>query len=451
VSVTERAEKVHDRIDRFQQKHAVVGFPLAVIYKFFDDQGGYLAALITYYGFLSVFPLLLLLASVLGFILQDNPELQQQILDSALRQFPVIGDQLGDPQGLRGSATAVAIGLAGSLYGALGIANAVQNALNTMWAVPRNRRPNPIAARLRSLFLLGVGGLTFVITGSLGGIGTNINGFAEKLNFNEVLRLVAGLTGISLIAIFFMFLFRWGTTRKLSRWDVLPGAIAAAIVWQGLQQFGTVYVGSVVRHADATNGVFAIVLGLIAWIYLAVVSLLICAEANVVRVRKLYPRTLLTPFTDDVDLTEADQRAYRSYARAQRTKDFEWVDVGFEHDGQNATARRRRRVARAQVKETLRVQEGAESTAVQAMREGPGAQVVADGRATGDRRPMGEGRSLPRDPGPSAATGEGAGTGGGADAGVGSGADPGGNETRAGGPAVPEARPAQEPEVTQRE
>lgn len=344
-------------MDHFQQQHPVIGFPLAVIYKFFDDQGGYLAALITYYGFLSVFPLLLLLASVLGFILQGNPDLQREILDSALSQFPVIGDQLGDPQGLRGSATAVAIGLAGSIYGALGIANATQNAMNQMWAVARNKRPNPIAARLRSLFLLAVGALTFIVTGSLGGIGTNVNGFADLINFNEFLRIVAALAGITLITLFFVFLFRWATTRRLSRMDVLPGAIAAALVWQALQQFGTVYVGSVVRQADATNGVFAIVLGLIAWIYLAVVALLICAEANVVRVRKLYPRTLLTPFTDDVDLTEADQRAYRSYARAQRTKDFEWVDVGFENGGQNATARRRRRTARAQAKKALQAQE----------------------------------------------------------------------------------------------
>ncbi|MBT0769150.1 YihY/virulence factor BrkB family protein [Kineosporia sp. J2-2] len=412
-------------MDRFQQKHAVIGFPLAVIYKFFDDQGGYLAALITYYGFLSVFPLLLLLASVLGFILQDNPELQQEILDSALRQFPVIGDQLGDPQGLRGSTTAVAIGLVGSLYGALGVANATQNAMNTMWAVPRNRRPNPIAARLRSLFLLAVGGLTFVITGSLGGIGTNVNGFADLINFNEILRLVAGLAGITLITVFFMFLFRWGTTRRLSRMDVLPGAIGAALVWQGLQQFGTVYVGSVVRHADATNGVFAIVLGLIAWIYLAVVALLICAEANVVRVRHLYPRTLLTPFTDDVDLTEADQRAYRSYARAQRTKDFEWVDVGFEHGGQNATARRKRRLARAQAKAALRAQEAQESPAVREARQAPGAQTVP-GEVTGGPRPP---AALP--PGEEATEPGGA---------AGPGPDEGATGRR--GRAVPEARPA---------
>ena len=333
-----------ERLDGFQQRHRWAGFPLAVVYKFTDDQGGYLAALITYYGFLSVFPLLLLLSSVLGFLLQGNPDLQQQILDSALAQFPVIGQELGDPKGLRGSTLAVVIGLAGSLYGALGVAQATQNAMNTMWAVPRNRRPNPITSRLRSLLLLATGGITFVVTSTLSGFGTTHIAFVT--NLHEALQLAATGLSVALIAAFFVFLFRWATTRELSRLQVLPGAIAAALLWQLLQTFGATYVREVVSNADATNGVFAIVLGLIAYVYLATVSLLICAEANVVRVRHLYPRTLLTPFTDDVDLTDADQRAYTSYARAQRTKEFESVDVSFENNGQNATARKKRRAAK---------------------------------------------------------------------------------------------------------
>lgn len=332
-----------ERLDRFQQRRPWAGFPLAVVYKFTDDQGAYLAALITYYGFLSVFPLLLLLSSVLGFLLQDDPELQQQILDSALRQFPVIGEQLGDPRGLRGSTVAVVIGLLGSLYGALGVAQATQNAMNIMWAVPRNRRPNPITSRLRSLLLLASGGLTFLATALLAGFGTL--GFVWIHDLRDVVRTGATLLSIALTSAFFVFLFRHATTKRLSIPDVLPGAVGAAAVWQLLQTFGVVYVGGVVRNADATNGVFAIVLGLIAWIYLATVAVLFCVQVNVVRVRRLYPRTLLTPFTDDVDLTDADQRAYRSYARAQRTKDFESVEVTFENDGQNATARRRRRRA----------------------------------------------------------------------------------------------------------
>ena len=348
---------VTERLDTYQQRHPGVGFPLAVVYKFTDDQGGYLAALITYYGFLSVFPLLLLLSSVLGFVLQEHPHLQQQILESALAQFPVIGQELGSPQGLRGSTTAVVIGLVSSLYGALGVAQATQNAMNTMWAVPRNRRPNPIASRLRSLLLLGVGGVTFLLTSTLSGFGTTR--LALLPNLHETLQL--GATGLAMVitAAFFVFLFRWATPADLSRLDVLPGAIAAALLWQLLQTFGATYVREVVSHANSTNGVFAIVLGLIAYVYLATVSLLLCSQANVVRIRHLYPRTLLTPFTDDVDLTEADQRAYTSYARAQRTKEFESVDVSFENDGQNATFRRRRKAAKRLAEEAASAENAA--------------------------------------------------------------------------------------------
>ncbi len=332
---------VTERLDTFQRRHPWAGFPLAVIYKFGDDQCPYLAALITYYGFLSVFPLLLLLASVLGYVLQGNPHLQQEIISSTLRQFPVIGQQLGDPKGLTGSYQAIIIGLISSLYGALGVAQAAQNAMNTMWAVPRNERPNPITGRGRSLVLLATGGLSFLVSALLAGYGSNLTGiFAD---FTNPLRTGASLLAILLMTAFFVFLFRFATTRDLRWRDVLPGAFAASVVWQLLQSFGALYVGHVVRDATATNGVFAIVLGMIAWIYLAVVSLLVCVQVNVVRVRRLYPRNLLTPFTDDVDLTDADQRAYSSYAHAQRTKGFETVQVRFEHDGQNATAKRRLR------------------------------------------------------------------------------------------------------------
>lgn len=132
-----------ERVDTFQRRHPVIGFPIGVIYKFGEDQGPYLAALITYYGFLSLFPLLLLLTSVLGFVLDGRPELQQQILDSTLSQFPVIGDEIADPQGLRGSIGAIIVGGLVALYGALGIAQAIQNAMNVTWSVPRTTARTP--------------------------------------------------------------------------------------------------------------------------------------------------------------------------------------------------------------------------------------------------------------------------------------------------------------------
>src|SRR6195952_6086472 len=142
-------------LDRFQRRHRWAGMPLAVVYKFVDDQGNFLAALLTYYAFLSLFPLLLLLVTILGYALHGNLELQQRVLDSALSQFPVIGEQLRtniDP--LHGRVLGLVVGILGSLYGGLGVAQAGPNAMNKVWAVPRNARPNPFKARGISLLLL---------------------------------------------------------------------------------------------------------------------------------------------------------------------------------------------------------------------------------------------------------------------------------------------------------
>ena len=137
-----------ERLDRYQRNHRRAGVPIAVIYKFVDDQGTYLAAIITYYGIVSLFPLLLLLSTILNFVLQGDPSLQQDVLNSALGQFPVVGDQLADPRGISGSG-ARALPSASSARSTAGSASRrrVQNAMNTIWRVPRNSRPNPLQSR----------------------------------------------------------------------------------------------------------------------------------------------------------------------------------------------------------------------------------------------------------------------------------------------------------------
>lgn len=330
-----------ERLDRFQQRHRWAGFPLAVAYKFFDDQGGYLAALITYYGFLSIVPLLLLATTILGFLLQDNPGLEQQILDSALSQFPVIGAQLSGDTGLSGSTPALVIGVVGALYGALGVVQAAQNAMNIAWSVPRNRRPDPLRSRMRSALLLVTAGIALIATTVLSRLSTSAASLGGALGFS--LELTVMVVGIALNAVVFAFAFRLLTAAALSFRDVAAGAIGAAIVWELMKSVGVAYVNTVVSGASATNGVFALVLGLMLWIYVGAVALVLCVQLNVVRVKQLWPRALLTPFTDDVDLTRADQRAYTDYATAQRSKGFQNVDVDFDHDGQNASARRARK------------------------------------------------------------------------------------------------------------
>ncbi|SOC46710.1 inner membrane protein YhjD [Blastococcus aggregatus] len=314
-----------DRLDRLQRRHRAAGFPIAVVYKYVDDSGPFLAALITYYAFVSLFPLLLLSSTILGTVLAGNPELQERLLDSALSQLPVVGDQLGEPQGLSGGTLGVVIGILGALYGGLGVAQAVQHAMNTAWNVPRNNRPNPILARGRSLVLLATAGLTVVGTTALSTLGTGSAG-----SLDMAVRALVLIASVLINAVVFTFAFRLATTRKLSLRDVLPGALLAAVFWQLLQTFGVTYVDRVMDSASAVNGVFALVLGLLAFLYLAAVAGVLCVEINVVRVDHLYPRALLTPFTDAVQLTPGDRRSYTGKAKAERLKGFETVHVTFD-------------------------------------------------------------------------------------------------------------------------
>ncbi|MDQ1660111.1 MAG: hypothetical protein QOJ68_91 [Blastococcus sp.] len=314
-----------DRLDRLQRRHPAAGFPIAVIYKYVDDSGPYLAALITYYAFVSLFPLLLLLSTVLSHVLAGDPQLQQRLIHSAVSQIPVVGQQLGRPQQLSGGTTGVVVGVLGSLYGGLGVAQALQFAMNSAWSVPVNNRPNPFLARGRSLLLLGTAGLAVIGTTALSALGA-----ADVGSFGALVRILVLVASVVVNGVVFVCAFRLATPRRLTTRQVAPGALAAAVLWQLLQTFGVTYVRHVVGHAGPINGVFALVLGLLAFLYLTAVAVVLCVEVNVVRVDRLYPRALLTPFTDDVDLTPGDRKSYTALAKAQRSKGFQTVHVTFD-------------------------------------------------------------------------------------------------------------------------
>jgi len=316
-------------LDRYQRRHRWLGFPLAVAYKFGDDQGGYLAALITYYGFLSLFPLLLLMVTILGFALHGDAELQARLVNSALAQFPVLGSQLRQSVHARtGSGVGLAIGIVGTLYGSLGAAQATQNALNRAWAVPRNERPNPIKSRLRSLLLILVLGAGVIVTTGLSGLTTGADAYGATVGagLRIVAILLAALANVGL----FLVAFRVLTAHNVPWRDLRVGAIVAGVGWELTQLLGTYLVSHVLKGTREAYGVFGLVLGLIAWIYVLALVTVLAAEVNVVVHRRLWPRALLTPFTDRVRLTAADERTYTAYAETERHKGFETVDVDFE-------------------------------------------------------------------------------------------------------------------------
>ena len=333
---------IADAVDDAQRRFPAIGLPIAVVYKFFDDQGNYLAAIITYYAFVAIFPLLLLATSILGFVLQGNPEFQKSVLESTLVQFPVVGDELGRPGGLTGSTGAVVAGALIALYGSLGLGSAIQNAMNIAWSVPRNSRPNPFLLRLKSLLLLIAAGFSVLAVTVVSVAGKNTDVFGARLSMP--LQWLVTILTVALTALVLTLLFRIATARGHTWWYAAPGGIFVAVLWQVLQTVSTAYVKRVLAETSSMNQTFGVVLGLIGLIFLASVIAVLGIELNVVVTRRLWPRALLTPFTDSVKLTDADRKAYTSYASAQRHKGFEEVTVTFsasprdEDDAREAAA-----------------------------------------------------------------------------------------------------------------
>jgi YihY family inner membrane protein len=276
------------RLDGFQRRHPPLAFAVAVQKKFGDDEGGSLCATLTYYGFLSLFPLLLLFFTILGFALDGNPQLQQDLRTSALVNLPVIGDQIAsNVTSVQGSGIALVVGLLGSLWGGLGIANASQDAMNRVWGVPRDRRPGFVPRVLRSLGLVATLGAVIVLA-------TLLSAAAGYVSGNLGLRAAALLVSVAVNVGMFLVIFRVLTARDLSVSQTLPGAVFAAVAWELLHFFGGVYVAHALKGMSQTYGMFAIVLGALAWIFLQARVVVYAAEINAVRTDRRWPRSLVS-------------------------------------------------------------------------------------------------------------------------------------------------------------
>jgi YihY family inner membrane protein len=240
-------------------------------------------------------------------------------LDSALKQFPIIGQQLeSNIHSLKGSAGALAIGVAGLTLGGLGVVGAAQNAFQQVWHIPRKRRPGFLTWRLRGLGLLVVLGVLLIVSTAIAGYVTAQTAGAVAVIGGVVLALVFNL------ALYFAT-FRFLSPEEVPTRDLIPGVIVGAIVWQILQHIGGYYVEHVVRHAQATSGLFAFVLGLLAWLYLGGQITLLAAEINVVRARRLWPRSFFS-----APLLDADKRALISSAETEERVQEETVEVTFD-------------------------------------------------------------------------------------------------------------------------
>jgi YihY family inner membrane protein len=287
--------------------------------KFSDDRASSLAALVAYYAFFSAFPLALVLVSVLGFVLEDDPSLRTEIVDTAFGRLPVIGAQLGnDVEPLTGSALALLVGLAGALWAGLGVTLALGRAFDDIWDVPQLDRRNPVQARVRGLLMLVIFGVSLVASTALAGIavGGVIGPVAQRLG--------AVLISLAVNAVVVLASFALLTARPVHVRELLPGVALAGIGLFALQSLGSWYVNQAVTRASDTYGTFALVIGLLSWFLLIAYLILLAAELNVVLHRRLWPRSLSGP------LEPADREALSRLAQAAQRDPRERISVDFD-------------------------------------------------------------------------------------------------------------------------
>jgi len=318
-----RPVELKNAVDRWQQRHRQVGFALAVLQKYSEDGGGDLAATIAYYAFFSIFPLLLVLTTALGFVLDSHGSAYKSVVDSALGQLPVIGRQLR-AHALSGSSLGIAIGVAVAIWAGTSVFLAAQNAMNQLWNVAHTRRPGFLAARLKALGLLALLGGGLLATTILAGLGSFGASYGAVWKVGSI-----ALSTVLDIGLFWVG-FRLLTARDVPWHCLRGGAIAAGIGYVTLQALGGYYVGHVLTSSSDTYGTFALVMGLLSFVYLAAHVTLLAAEGNVVATRGLWPRSLSG---SEGATTEADRRALTALTRAEQRHEGQRIDVEFASNG----------------------------------------------------------------------------------------------------------------------
>jgi YihY family inner membrane protein len=312
-------EKVLRRIDVAQQRFAPAAVVFGVTKKFGDDNAGILVSNLAFSAFLCIFPLLLLLVTVLNIVLVHDPGARSSLLHSTLHEFPVIGNQLGSQiHGLqRSSVIGLIAGVLGLLWGSTGLAQSGLFSMSQVWNLAGPDRPNFVKRLGRSFAFLAVLGSGIVVTTGLAGFGT----FGRH---NVVLGVLSELLALIVNIATYFGAFRVLTPKVVHSPQLVAGAIVGGTAWTILQAVGGYLIGHDLKNDSTTYGTFGVVLGLVAWVYLGSQITIYAAELNTVLARHLWPRGLVQP-----PLTDADQKSLALQATQNQRRPEQEVSVGF--------------------------------------------------------------------------------------------------------------------------
>ncbi|MDP9072915.1 MAG: YihY/virulence factor BrkB family protein, partial [Actinomycetota bacterium] len=302
-------------IDRWQQHNRVVGPAYAVVKKFGDDQANLLVVALGWYGFTAIYPLLLVVVTVFGYI--GEASLGTGIVNT-LRAFPVIGTQFkAGPGGshLHGTAFGLVVGLGGLMYGAQGVTQTAQQAMASVWNVPQYKMPGFLQRLGRSILGLAIIGGAFLSNALVGGIAASSG--------QSIFLRVPLIAGMVIANVGFYYSAFWVLTPKaVPDRRFLPGAILAGLGFTVLTTLGTGLVQHQLRHASDTYGAFASVIGVVTYLLLLAKLTVYAAELNPVLARRLWPRALPT-----APPTAADDQVLRDRAHQEQRREDERIGV----------------------------------------------------------------------------------------------------------------------------
>jgi YihY family inner membrane protein len=320
-------ERMLRKADGVQQRFQPSAFVFGVVKKYGDDNGGVLVANLTYTAFVSIFPLLLVLVTVLGLVAASDPGFREATVNAVASQVPIIGTTLtGNVHQLqKSSLIGLVVGLVTLIWGTTGLAQAGLFTMEQVWNLPGPARPGFLPRLARSLIFLVLLGVVVIATSLLASLSTYGH---HALSFVLFIQAVQATVNAGM----YFAGFRILTPKGVPTRDLAPGAVASGICWTALQIAG-VYLIHHYLHSDSVYGIFATVLGLVAWLYLAAQITVYCAEINVVLARGLWPRSIVQP-----PLTEADRASLALQALQNQRREEQQVTVTFDDRERGTTA-----------------------------------------------------------------------------------------------------------------
>ena len=328
-------ERVARRLDAAQQRSAPIAFVVGVVKKYTDDNGGIMAAALAHSAFVSFFPLLLVFVTILGLVAASDPALRAAVLTGKgaafagiSHQFPIVGSQLtSNVHALRRCSTIGLIaGLLATIWGCTGLAQTGLFTMQQVWNLPGPARPGYFPRLGRCLLFLVVLGVGLVMT-------TGVISFGVFTHQGVIWTVLLDTLAAIANAMMFLLVFRVLTPKGVPTSNLVWGAAAGGVAWTVMQALGNFLVGHYLHSDRSVYGVFAVVLGLVAWVYTLVEITVYAAEINVVLTRRLWPRAIVQP-----PLTEADRAVMAAQALQNQRREEQQVQVTYNDRPAGATA-----------------------------------------------------------------------------------------------------------------